>query len=118
MYRSRLEEIRKEKGLSTKQWSELSGISVDTINRIRSPENPDKDSPKINTVEALCEPLGVELWEIFFAGDRSFVNLQAEHLALKAERDELVAKNAVLESKVQTLQARVDSLVDVLISKL
>jgi transcriptional regulator with XRE-family HTH domain len=118
MYRSKLEEIRKEKGLSTKRWAELSGVSVDTINRIRTPENPEKDSPRVNTLEDLCEPLGVDLWEIFYTGDRSLVNLQAEYLALKAERDDLVAQNAVLESKNKELQCRVDSLVDILISKL
>ena len=118
MYRSRLEELRKEKALSTKQWAELSGVSVDTINRIRSSETPEKDAPRITTLELLCKPLGVEVWEIFYVGDRSFVNLQAEFLALKSERDDLIAKNAVLEDKARTLQKRVDSLVDVLISKL
>ena len=117
MYRDRLEEIRKEKGLSTKMWSELSGVSIDTINRVRNPEHPEKDSPRISTLEDLCKPLSVELWEIFYSGDRSFVNLQEENLALKAERDALIAKNAVLETKNKTLQCRADSLVDVLLSK-
>ena len=60
MYRYRLEELRKEKGLSYKKWAEESGVSVDTINRIIHPEHPEKDSPRINTLEELCEPLGVE----------------------------------------------------------
>ena len=89
MYRCRLEELRKEKGYSYKKWSEESGVSIDTINRIIHPENPDKDSPRINTLEDLCRPLGVELWEIFYVGDRSFVDLQAELAALKAEHDAL-----------------------------
>jgi transcriptional regulator with XRE-family HTH domain len=62
MYRCRLEELRKEKGLTNKKWSEESGVSVDTIARIIHPENPEKDSPRINTLEDLCKPLGVELW--------------------------------------------------------
>lgn len=115
MYRDRLEELRKEKGLSHKQWSEESGVSVDTINRITHPENLEKDSTKVNTLEDLCKVLGVELWEIFYTGDRSFVNLQAENLSLKAERDELVAENAILKNKVEMLRDKNDMLKDTII---
>ena len=66
MYRDRLEELRKEKNITNKKWSEESGVSIDTINRIIHPENPGKDSPRVNTLEDLCKPLGVEVWEIFY----------------------------------------------------
>ena len=115
MYRDRIVEIRKERGLTTKKWSEESGVSVDTINRIIHPEHPDKDSPRVNTLEDLCKPLGVELWEIFYLGDKSFVSLQAEINALKAERDELVAENAVLKDKIEHLREKVDTLKDLII---
>lgn len=115
MYRERLEELRKEKGLSHKQLSEESGVSVDTIQRITHPENPDKDSPKVNTLEDLCRTLGVEVWELFYIGDRSFVALQAEIATLKSERDALVAENAILKDKVETLRDKVDTLKDDLI---
>ena len=115
MYRDRLEEIRKEKGFSSHRWSEESGVSIDTIKRITHPKNPEKDSPCVSTLEDLCKPLGVELWEIFYLGDRSFVSLQAEIATLKAERDALVAENAVLKDKVDTLK---DDLIDVLKYKL
>lgn len=115
MYRDKLEEIRKEKGISYKEWSEKSGVSVDTIKRIIHPENPLKDSPKVNTLEDLCKGLGVEVWEIFYLVDRSFVSLQAEIAALKAERDALVADNAILKDKVEHLRDKVDSLKDDLI---
>ena len=110
MFRDKLEEIRKEKGLSTKEWSELSDVSIDTIKRIRNPENPEKDSPRINTLEDLCRPLGVELWEIFYMGDKSFVSLQAEIASLKAERDALISENGALRNKVDTLCENVNSL--------
>lgn len=117
MYRDRLEELRKEKGLSNKKWSEESGVSLDTITRIIHPENPQKDSPRVNTLEDLCEVLGVELWEIFYlGGDRSFVSLQAEIATLKSERDALVAENAVLKDKVESLRDKVDSLKDDIIA--
>ena len=42
MYRCRLAEIIKEKGISNKQLSDESGVSTDTISRIIHPENPEK----------------------------------------------------------------------------
>lgn len=116
MYRDRLVEIRKERGITTKKWSEESGISIDTINRIIHPEHPDKDSPRVNTLEDLCKPLGVELWEIFYLGDKSLVSLQAEINALKAERDDLVAENAVQRDKIEHLREKVDTLKDLIIA--
>lgn len=118
MYRDKLEEIRKAKGMSNKKWSEESRVSLDTIGRVIHPENPEKDSPRVSTLEDLCEPLGVELWEIFYVGDRSFVDLQAENNSLKAERDALLAENGALKDKVETLRDKVDSLTDIIITKL
>ena len=118
MYRDRLEEIRKEKGISNKKWSEESGVSIDTISRIVHPEHPEKDSARVNTLEDLCKPLGVELWEIFYMGDRSFVSLQAKIATLESERDALVAENAVLKDRVDSLVNKVDSLKDDLIDVL
>ena len=115
MYRNRLEELRKEKDITNKKWSEESGVSIDTIARIIHPENPEKDSPRVNTLEDLCKPLDVELWKIFYMGDRSFVSLQAELTALKAERDALLIENGALKDKVETLRDKVDSLKDELL---
>ena len=110
MYREKLEEIRKEKGVSHKRWSEESGVSIDTIDRIINPENPEKDSPRVNTLERICKPLDVELWEIFYIGDKSLVSLQAEIASLKAERDALIAENGALKNKVDTLRENVNAL--------
>lgn len=115
MYRDKLEEIRIEKHITNKKWSEESGVSIDTITRIIHPENRTKDSPRVNTLEDLCKPLGVELWEIFYFGDKSLVDLQSEIDALKAERDALIAENAILKDKVDHLKDKVDSLKDDLI---
>ena len=116
MYRDKLEEFRKEKHITNKKWSEESGVSIDTIARIIHPENPIKDSPRVSTLEDLCKVLGVELWEIFYMGDKSLVSLQAEIVSLKSERDALVAENGVLKDKVDTLRDKVDSLKDEIIS--
>lgn len=115
MYRDRLDELRKEKNITNKKWSEESGVSIDTIARIIHPENPEKDSPRVNTLEDLCKPLGVELWEIFYLGDKSLVSLQAEINSLKAERDTLVAENAVLKDKIEKLRDKIDTLTDAII---
>lgn len=116
MYRDRIKEIIKEKGISYKEVAKESGVSTDTINRIVNPENPEKDSPRVNTLMDICNTLGVELWEIFYMGDRSFVSLQAEILSLKAERDNLMAENAILKNTVETLRNKVDSLKDDIIA--
>ena len=116
MYRDKIEEFRNAKGISHKKLSEQSGVSLDTIGRIIHPENPEKDSPRVNTLEDICEALGVELWEIFYIGDRSFVDLQAELTALKTEHDALIAENAVLKAKVETLRDKVDNLKDDIIA--
>lgn len=115
MYRDRLEEIRKEKGISNKKWAEESGVSVDTINRIIHPENPIKDSPRVNTLEDLCKVLGIELWELFYTGDKSLVVLQSEIHALNVERDALLVENGALKDKVESLRDKVDSLKDEII---
>ena len=115
MYRKRLEELRKEKGLSHKRWSDESGVSVDTLERIVAPETPEKDSPRVNTLEKVVKPLGIELWELFYTGDKSLVALNEEIANLKNERDALIAENAVLNDKVKTLTAKVDSLRDDLV---
>lgn len=118
MYRDKLDEFRKEKGITTKQWSKESGVSVDTINRIIHTDYPEKDSPKVNTLDDLCKPLGREIWEVFYTGNTSLVSLQAEISNLKSERDALVAENAVLKDKVESLKDKVDSLKDDLIAAL
>lgn len=115
MYRSKIEEIRKAKGISNKKWAEESGVSVDTIDRIIHPENPEKDSPRVNTLEDLCEVLGVELWEIFYTGNTNIVALQAEIDILRAEREALIIENVELKGKTETLREKVDTLKDDLI---
>ena len=118
MYRERLEELRKEKGFSYKKWSEESGVSVDTLGRIVRPENPDKDSPHVNTLEQAIKPFGVELWELFYMGSTSLVSLQNEINTLRTERDALLVENGVLKNRVDTLTTKVDTLKDQMIEVL
>ena len=115
MYRERLAEIIKEKGISHKKLAEESGVSIDTISRIIHPENPQKDSPRVNTLEDLCEVLGVEIWGLFYSGDQSFVRIQAELLALRDERDILLAENAIQKAKIDAQHEQIDNLKDQII---
>ena len=112
MFLKRMFEIQKEKGISTRQWSEESGVSIDTIHRLKSLGEDEKDSTRISTLEELRKPLGVELWELFYIGEKSFVALQAEITALKEERDALLSAKAVLEARAVALELRVNELKD------
>lgn len=116
MWRDRLVEIKIEKNITTKMWSETSGVPVDTINRVIHSKKEKKESPRIDTIEDLCAGLGIEVWEIFYLGDRSFVSLQSEINNLKTERDTLVAENAVLKDKIEVLRDKVDTLKDDIIA--
>lgn len=130
MYREKLDEFRREKRITHKKWSEESGVSIDTISRIIHPDNPEKDSPKVNTLDDLCKALGRELWEIFYFGDTNLVTLQtevstlqgeittlkAEMTILSAERDALAIENGVLKNKVETLRDKIDTLNDEIIT--
>ena len=70
MWRDRLNEIKKEKGISTKEISERSGISIDTITRILTSKDEKSESSRINTIADLCDALGVEVWKYFIQGEQ------------------------------------------------
>ena len=116
MYREKLEEIRKQKGISIKKWAELSEVSDDTISRVLHPEHPTKDAPRITTLEDMCRGLGVELWEIFYPGDdKTLLSLSTEVAELRLERDALIVENAVKQDKIDTMRDKIDSLKDEII---
>ena len=116
MWRERIIETKKAKSLTTKMMSERSPshIPPETITRIL---NTKTDDPRISTVLALGESVGLSPWELFaepttLVAYQSFLNLQAEAEALKIERDALIAENGALKNSVDTLKTKVDSLRD------
>lgn len=115
MWRDKLIEIRKAKAMSNKMLADAAKVSQDTITRMFNTSVTIKEGPGIETIVAVCNALGVEVWEIFFTGDKSFVGLQAEYTTLKDERDSLVAENAVLQSENDRLHTKVDTLKDEII---
>jgi UDP-N-acetyl-D-mannosaminuronic acid transferase (WecB/TagA/CpsF family) len=118
MWRDKLIEARKTKAptMSNKMLSDISGVSVDTISRIFNPAIPIKEGPGIETVAAICNAIGIETWEIFYTGDKSFIGIQVEYNTLKEAHDTLFAENAVLQSEVDRLRIKVDTLKDEIIS--
>ena len=107
--------IRKEKGITTKMMAERADLPLETIQRILDGTT---DNPRLDTMQRISDALEVELWELFFTGDKSFVSMQKELIFLQTERDALVADNAVLKDKVETLRDKVDTLKDDLITAL
>ena len=118
MWRDKIKEIKAEKKISSKTMSERSGLTVETIYRTLNPRNEGNNSVNLNTFFDICASLEIEPWEVLYVGDKSFVSIQAENQALRAERDVLVQRLSYLEEQNKVLQARADSLVDVLVSKL
>lgn len=118
MWRDKLIEARKTKAatISNKALSDMSRVSSDTLSRLFNPAIPIKEGPGIETIIAVCNAIGIEAWEIFYTGDKSFVGLQAEYTTLKDERDSLVAENAVLQSENDRLRTKVDTLKDEIIN--
>ena len=119
MWRDRIIETKKAKGLSTEMMSERSSphIPADTITRILKAKT---DDPRISTVLALGASVGLSPWELFadptaLVAYQSFLTLQAEVDTLKAEKEALIEENAALKNKVDTLRDKVDTLKDELI---
>lgn len=107
--------IRKEKGITTRMLAERADLPLETVQRILDGTT---ENPRLDTMKRIADALEVELWELFFTGERSFVTMQIELISLRTERDALVADNAVLKDKVETLRDKVDTLKDDLITAL
>lgn len=120
MWREKIIEAKKAKGLSTKTMSERSPSHMpeETITRIL---NGKTEFPRIDSVLDLCEQVGLSPWELFEEttsriSDGSIVALQQEVDMLKFERDALLRENGVLNDKVETLRSQIETLKDEIIA--
>lgn len=120
MWREKIIEAKKAKGLSTKTMSERSPSHMpeETITRIL---NGKTEFPRIDSVLDLCEQVGLSPWELFEEttsrlSDGSIVAMQQEVDMLKFERDALLRENGVLNDKVETLRNKVEDLKDEIIA--
>ena len=105
MWLDRLIELKKQAGMSTKQIAEGTMMPERTITRIFHGET---DSPTITTLIPIINFLGGSFDEIFadtkaVVSDHNIVTLQENIDAIAAERDLVIAENAILKEKVSTL---------------
>ena len=104
--------IRKAKGITTKMMAERADLPLETIQRILDGTT---ENPRLDTMKRIADALEVELWELFYVGDKNFVSMQNELISLRTERDALVAENAVQKSNIDSLKEKNDLLKDQII---
>ena len=114
MWRDRIIETKKAKGITVKTMSEVSLLPVETITRILNSKTED---PRISTVLGLGRAVGLTEHELFadqaiLVSYQGFLALQAEYDTVKAERDALQVAHDELKSKVESLRDKIDSLKD------
>lgn len=107
MWLDNLKELKKSKGMTSKQLAEVTKIPESTIKRIFSGETED---PYISTIHRIVIALGGSLDHIL--ADTNAVLAQENLVEVKetvgiaeAERDLVAAENAILKGKVDTLTA-------------
>ena len=107
MWLDNLKELKKSKGMTSKQLAEATKIPESTIKRIFSGETED---PYISTIHRIVIALGGSLDHIL--ADTNAVLAQENLVEVKetvgiaeAERDLVAAENAILKGKVDTLTA-------------
>lgn len=112
MWLDKLKELKKEKGMSSKQIAEETNLPERTVVRIFS---GDTDNPYVDTLRRIVSVLDGSLDDIFaegtaVVGGRNLKSLQDEIEIIKAERDVLVAEAAIAKDKISALSAENDLL--------
>ena len=104
--------IRKAKGITPKMIAERSDQALETIQRILDGTT---ENPRLDTMKRIADALEVDLWELFFTGDKNFVSMQNELISLRTERDNLVVENATQKITIEFLREKNDKLKDQII---
>ena len=112
MWLDNLKELKKAKGMSSKQIAELTNLPERTVIRIFS---GDTDNPYVDTLRRIVSVLGGSLDDIFaesktIVGGQDLITTQAEVDRLTAEVAMLTAENVVLKDKVTVLTTEADML--------
>ena len=113
MWRERIIEAKKAKGISTKTMSELTmHIPERTIIRLL---NGETDNPYVDTVLEVGASVGLSPQEIFsesnlVLGDKDLSTLQAELEIVKADRDLIIVENDMLKKKSEALTTELELL--------
>jgi transcriptional regulator with XRE-family HTH domain len=105
MWLDNIKELKKSKGMSVKQIAEKTNLPERTVNRIFSGET---DNPYVDTLHRIVTVLDGSLDDILadtkvVVGEHNLVTLQENVEVVTAERDLIVAENAMLKEKVSAL---------------
>lgn len=112
MWLDNLKELKREKGLSSKQIAERTHLPERTVIRIFS---GDTDNPYVDTLHRIVSVLGGSLDDILadtkvVLGTENLATLQENVGVVTAENNMISAENAILKEKVATLTAEVEML--------
>lgn len=112
MWRDRILDAKKEKGITTKSMAEFVRMPEKTVTRILTGKTP---SPYVDTVIALGASVGLSPREVFsetgvVVGDQDLAVLQVEVDRLKEEILEHTTNEESLKSQVSTLTVERDLL--------
>jgi transcriptional regulator with XRE-family HTH domain len=105
MWLDNIKELKKTKGMTTKQIAEVTKLPERTVIRIFS---GDTNNPYVDTLHRIVTVLGGSLDDILadtkvVVGDENLATLQENVDAVTAERDLIIAENAMLKEKVTAL---------------
>ena len=112
MWLDNLKELKKAKGLTSKQIADATKIPESTIKRIFS---GDTDNPYVDTVRRIADALDTTLDNIFaetkvVLATETLVEVKENANLVEAERDLIVAENEMLKAKVTALTTEVELL--------
>lgn len=112
MWLDNLKELKKAKGMSSKQIAEKTNLPERTVVRIFSGDTP---NPYVDTLYRIVAILGGSLDDVLadsktVVGSQNLVALQCEADKLSAENGLLAAENVMLKDKVVVLSAEIDLL--------
>ena len=110
MWLDNLKELKKDKGMTTKHLSDITKIPESTLKHIFA---GDTDDPYVSTIHRIVVALGGSLDNILadtnaILAPQRIVEIKETAGVVEAERDLILAENAILKDKVATLTAELD----------
>lgn len=107
MWLDNLKELKKAKGMTSKQIAEKTNLPERTVTRIFSGET---DNPYVDTLHRIVSVLGGSLDDILadtkvVVGEKNLATLQEDVEVVTAELDLLRAEHVILKDKVAALTA-------------
>lgn len=112
MWLDNLKELKKAKGMTSKQIANATNIPESTIKRIFA---GDTDNPYVDTVRRIAIALDSSLDEIFaetkvIVATETLAEVQENAVAMEAEKEVIEVKNEMLEAKITALTMEIELL--------